>query len=244
MNLLEVKDLVVEAENKPILKKLNLKLELGKINVLMGPNGSGKTTLAKVLMGDPQYKIVSGKIMFNGKDINSLSPDKRAKLGIFLSFQEPISIEGVKILTFLRKSQESITGKQKYLLEFRKELRDTAKSLKIKEDFLEKYLNKKFSGGEKKKLEILQMLTLNPKLVILDEPDSGLDIDALKIVAKSIAKFRTKNNCILLITHYDRILKYIQPDNVFIVSEGKIALKGDSKLVKKLEKKGYAELLK
>ena len=244
MKLLEVKDLVVEAESKPLLKKFNLKLELGKINVLMGPNGSGKTTLAKVLMGDPQYKIVSGKIMFNGKDITFLSPDKRAKLGIFLSFQEPISIEGVKILTFLRKSQESITGKQKYLLEFRKELRDTAKSLKIKEDFLEKYLNKKFSGGEKKKLEILQMLTLNPKLVILDEPDSGLDIDALKIVAKSIAKFRTKNNCILLITHYDRILKYIQPDNVFIVSEGKIALKGDSKLVKKLEKKGYAELLK
>lgn len=244
MSFLEINNLTVEVENKVILNDFNMKLEIGEINILMGQNGSGKTTLAKVLMGDPKYKIISGEIIFNKKNITNLTPDKRAKLGLFLSFQEPISIEGVKLLTFLKQAQESLTNKQKYLLEFRKELRDNTKILKIEDSFLEKYLNTKFSGGEKKKLEILQMLTLNPRLAILDEPDSGLDIDALKIVAKTIDKFRNKKNCILLITHYERILKYIQPDNVFIMSKGKIAKKGKIDLVKKLEKKGYAELLK
>lgn len=246
MSLLEIKDLHVEIEGKKILKGVNLKVDSGKTYALMGPNGSGKSTLANVLMGHPKYKITSGEILFNGKSLTDLSPDERAKLGIFLSFLYPKEISGVSLSNFLRTAYNSVKEKKLSLLEFRKLLEDNATELDVGRDFLTRYLNEGFSGGEKKRAEILQMLILNPRLAILDETDSGLDIDALKIVSKGINKFKdlSEDKCVLIITHYKRILDYINPDKVFIMVDGKIVLEGNRDVVDSLEEKGYGWILK
>ena len=239
MTLLEVKDLHVNVDGKEILKGINLKIELGKVNALMGPNGSGKSTLANVLMGNPKYEVVKGKILFDGEDITSLDPNERAKKGLFLSFQYPQEIQGVTIANFLRTSLNALKGEKVNVMDFKKLLDEKMKSLKMDPKFGLRYLNAGFSGGEKKRAEILQLAVLDPKLAILDETDSGLDIDALKIVSEGVNSFMGKDKCILIITHYKRILEFIKPDRLFIVIDGKIALSGDGYLVDQLEAKGY-----
>ena len=237
---LEVKNLHVKFKGKEILKGLNLKLERGKIHALMGPNGSGKSTLAHILMGDSRYNVTKGKILLDGKDILNLTPNDRARLGVFLSFQNPVEIEGVKLSTFLRQAYNSLHGKKLSLLEFQELLEKKAGELGMPKEFLSRYLNKGFSGGEKKKAEILQLLVLNPKIAILDETDSGLDIDSLKLVAKGINSFMDKGKIILVITHYKRILEHVKPEKVSVIVEGKIALEGSGEIVNQLEKKGYS----
>lgn len=237
--MLEIKNLHINYEGKKILKGVNLNLEKGKIHALMGPNGSGKTTLAYVLMGHPKYKITSGEILLNGKDLVKMSPDERAKKGLFLSFQQPIEISGVTISNFLRQAYNSLNKDKLSLLEFRHLLEKKCKELGIDPKFLNRYLNEGFSGGEKKKVEILQLLVLSPKIAVLDETDSGLDIDALKKVAEGVNKFMNKEKTILIITHYKRILDYVKPDKVFIMINGKIVVEGGSDLVDHLEEKGY-----
>lgn len=237
--MLEIKNLHVEVEGKEILKGINLKFEKGKIHALMGPNGSGKSTLANVIMGNPKYKIIKGKILFNGEDITILDSNQRAKKGIFLSFQNPSEIEGVTISNFLRMALNNSKNQKISVLDFHKLLKEKLKFLKMPENFSERYLNQGFSGGEKKKSEILQLSILNPKVAILDETDSGLDIDALKTIASEINTLMNKNKIIIVITHYKRILEYLKPDNLSVMINGKIAIEGGNGLVKKLEKKGY-----
>src|SRR3989344_1402876 len=241
MAFLEIKDLRVKVEEKEILKGLNLKLELGKVNALMGPNGSGKSTLANTLMGNLRYQITSGKIIFDGKDITNMPADERARLGIFMSFQYPNEISGVTISNFLRTALNAKREKDSHISvqEFMKLLNEKMEILGIKKEFLKRYLNEGFSGGEKKKSEILQLAVLDPKLAILDETDSGLDIDALKVVAKGVNAYMMTDKCVLIITHYKRILEFIKPDKLFIMIDGKIVLDGTSELVDHLEEKGY-----
>ena len=237
--LLEIKDLHVEINGKEILKGINLSIDLGKINALMGPNGSGKSTLVNAIMGNPKYIVTKGEILFESKDITNLSPDKRAKLGIFLSFQYPREISGVSVNKFLKTASKELNPNYS-LFDFKKNLKEKREVLGINEKMTERYLNEGFSGGEKKKSEILQMLVLNPKLIILDETDSGLDIDSLKTVAKGVNSIINKDKTVLIITHYKRILEYIRPDKVIILIDGKVALEGDGTLADKLEEKGYA----
>ena len=237
--MLEIKNLHINYEGKKILKGVNLNLEKGKIHALMGPNGSGKTTLAYVLMGHPKYKITSGEILLNGEDLVKMSPDERAKKGLFLSFQQPIEVSGVTISNFLRQAYNSLDKDKLSLLEFRHLLEKKCKELGIDLKFLNRYLNEGFSGGEKKKVEILQLLVLSPKIAVLDETDSGLDIDALKKVAEGINKFMNKEKTVLIITHYKRILDYVKPNKISIMLDGKIALEGNGDLADHLEEKGY-----
>jgi Fe-S cluster assembly ATP-binding protein len=239
MNKLKIENLHVEVEGKKILKGLNLELETGKVNALMGPNGSGKSTLVNALMGHPKYIVTKGKIIFNEIDITKFSPDKRAKLGIFLSFQYPREIEGIEIRKFLRQSLNSLKEEKISFSKFQKLLDEKIKELEIKEEFLKRYLNKGFSGGEKKKMEILQMLMFDPELILLDETDSGLDIDAIKIISKGVNKVMNEKKTALIITHYKRILEYIKPDKVFIMIDGKIVLEGSDEILNYLEEKGY-----
>ena len=239
IKMLEIKDLSVEVDGKEVLKKINLKLEKGKVYALMGPNGSGKSSLANTLMGNPKYKILSGKILINGEDITNLPVHERAKKGLFLSYQNPVEISGVTVSNFLRTAFNSLNEKKISLLDFQKLLQEKAKELGIDEKFLTRYLNEGFSGGEKKKTEILQMLVLNPSIVVLDETDSGLDIDSLKTVSEGIKKFVDKNKIIMIITHYRRILDHINPDKVFVMVNGEIVLEGGKKIVDELEEKGY-----
>tara|TARA_Y100000296_G_scaffold74291_1_gene92643 strand:+ start:1936 stop:2601 length:666 start_codon:yes stop_codon:yes gene_type:complete len=220
--MIAIKNLHVKAEKKEILKGINLKLEKGKIYVLIGPNGSGKTTFANALIGNQKYKISSGKILFDKKDITNLPVNKRAKKGLFLSFQFPVEISGVTVSNFLRTAYNNTKGKKISFLDFRKLLEKKAKDLDINKEFLERYLNKNFSGGEKKKMEILQMLILDPKFIILDETDSGLDINSLKKVSKEINNFMNKEKCILIITHHKEILDYIKHDKILKMFNKKI----------------------
>ena len=222
--MLEIKNLKVEIEGKEILKGINLKLEDGKIHALMGPNGSGKSTLALALMNHPKYKITSGKIILNGKDITNLSPDEKAKKGLFLSFQNPQEIDGVTVYNFLRQALNSVSKEKVSIFEFRKLIEKKAEELGLEKEFLLRYVNAGFSGGEKKKSEILQMFVLDPSIAILDETDSGLDIDSLKTISEGIKKFTKKGKISLIITHYKRMLEYLKPDKIFIMSDGKIAL--------------------
>ena len=239
--MLEIKNLYAGFEGKMILKGVDLKVDSGKVHALMGPNGSGKSTLAYVLMGHPKYKIMTGKIFLNGEDITSLSADERAKRGLFLSFQMPIEVQGVTISNFLRQAYNAISQRKLSLLEFRALLEEKCKELGMDTKFLNRYLNQGFSGGEKKKAEILQMLVLNPSVVVLDETDSGLDVDSLKYVAKGISKFaESKDKTVLVITHYKRILEYLEPDKVSVMIDGKITMEGDKSLVQELEQKGYS----
>ena len=239
MTALEIKNLHATVEGKEILKGVNLKLELGKINALMGPNGSGKSTVANILMGNPKYKVTKGKILFKGKDITNKDPDERAKLGLFMSFQYPSEIAGITISNFLRTVINAKRKDKIPIPEFMKLVQEKLKLLKMDKKFLTRYLNQGFSGGEKKRAEILQLLMFNPTLAILDETDSGLDIDALKAVSEGINAFMNKDKCILIITHYKRILEYIKPHKLSILIDGKIALEGKGDLVDHLEEKGY-----
>jgi len=252
---LQIKNLKIKAVSAEILKGVDLKVGSGQVHVVMGPNGSGKSTLAQVIAGNLSYKISSGTISVDGKIINKLSPDKRAKLGIFLGFQNPVEIPGVSVFNVLRKAgqakgQAFSKGDSKLrpglnLGNFRNQLLEYASSLKLSPDHISRSFNEGFSGGEKKRNEILQMLALSPKLVILDEIDSGLDVDGLKVVAQAIKKFTIKNpkSSLILITHYARILKYIKADFVHVMVEGKIVKSGKQKLAKDIEDKGY-EMLK
>ena len=242
--ILEVKNLEANLEDGDrILKGLNLTIKAGEVHAIMGPNGSGKSTLSKILSGHPAYKVSSGSMNFLGQDLNELEANERANLGLFLAFQYPLEIAGVNNLEFLRMAYNS---KQKYHgleeadpLDFDDLVESKLEILSMKNDFLNRNLNEGFSGGEKKKNEILQMLILEPKLVVLDEIDSGLDIDALKAVANGINAYKNAGNGVLMITHYQRLLDYVVPDQVHVLSEGRIVLSGKADLAIELEKKGY-----
>ncbi len=238
--MLEIKNLHVNFKGKEILKGLNLNLAPGKIHALMGPNGSGKTTLAHVLAGDPKYNVTKGKVLLNKKNILNLNPSDRAKMGLFLSFQNPVEIEGIKLSTFLRQAYNSVHKEKLSILEFNELLEKKADELKIPREFLSRYLNKGFSGGEKKKAEILQLLVLNPRVAILDEVDSGTDVDALKMVAKAINNInKSTGMTVLIITHYSRVLKYLKPDKVFLMIDGEIVKEDNSYLADEIDEKGY-----
>lgn len=242
--MLKIEDLSVNVENISILKNINLNFEKGKINVLMGQNGSGKSTLANAILGNPKYKVTSGKLIYNNEDITNLKTNERAKKGIFMSFQSPEEIHGLSFFSFLRTALNSKLKKENSVsvFDFHASLREKMSLLNLKSDFLKRDLNEGFSGGEKKLSEILQMLILNPDFIILDEPDSGLDIDHLKNISSAINSFMNKDKCFLIITHYNRILQYLSPDKIIIMKDGKIALEGDGSLANKLEEKGYSFL--
>ncbi len=244
MTFLEIKDLKVNIEGKEILKGINLTVDKGQVVALMGPNGSGKSTLAYALMGHPNYKITSGKISVNGEDITNAAPYERAKKGLFLSFQYPQEISGVSVSNFLRTALNAKNEKQISVMDFHKLLQEKMKLLKIDKSFALRYLNEGFSGGEKKKMEILQMAVLQPKIGIMDETDSGLDIDALKTVAEGVNSLKSREMGILLITHYQRILNYITPDKVHIFMNGNIVKSGGKELALQVEEKGYDWLKK
>ena len=243
MSILEIKDLHVSIEGKEILKGITMTLEKGKIHALMGPNGSGKSTLAHAIMGHPKYTITKGSITLDGKDVTEMEADERAKTGLFLSFQYPCEISGVTIPNFLRSAYANVKEKKISVLEFNRILEEKMQLLDMKRSMLTRYLNEGFSGGEKKRAEILQLLTLDPKVAVLDETDSGLDIDALRVVAQGVNSFMGSDKSVLIITHYKRILEYIKPDKLFIMIDGNIKLEGSSELVDSLEEKGYGWIL-
>ena len=241
--MLEIKNLSVKIVNKntKIINKLNLKIKDGEVHAIMGPNGTGKSTLAKTILGHYSYKITSGEILFNGKKINNLSTDERAKMGIFLSMQDPTVIDGVSNSEFIRTAQNEINGEKTNLYAFIKSMESTMNDLGLDTSMIHRSLNKDFSGGEKKKNEVLQISMLKPKLIILDEIDSGLDIDSLKIVCKKINEYKKNNpdTSILIITHYPRILSLIKPKYVHVFMDGNIVKTGDMNLANEIEKTGY-----
>jgi Fe-S cluster assembly ATP-binding protein len=241
--LLEIKDLHAGIEGREILKGLNLNVNKGEVHAIMGPNGSGKSTLAKVLAGHPTYEVLSGEVIYEGKNLLELEPDERAREGVFLAFQYPVEIPGVSNSQFLRLAYNE---KMKHHgleeldpLEFNDYLTEKAKLVEMDKSFFKRSVNEGFSGGEKKRNEILQMAVLEPKLAVLDETDSGLDIDALRIVAEGVNKLRNSENGIILVTHYQRLLNYIKPDFVHVLAGGKIVKQGGKELALELEEKGY-----
>jgi Fe-S cluster assembly ATP-binding protein len=236
---LEIKDLHVRIEGKEIVKGLSLAIGPGELHALMGPNGSGKSTLAHVLMGHPKYEVTSGSIVLDGEDIMLLSPDERARKGLFLSFQYPVEIPGVTIESFLRAAVNGVRGTDHDVREFHDILLLQLRAFGIEEDFAKRYVNAGFSGGEKKRMEILQLLMLDPKYSVLDETDSGLDVDALRVVASGINKVRDGKHGILIITHYNRILQHVVPDKVHVMVDGKIVRSGGKQLAHEIEEKGY-----
>ncbi len=242
MATLEIKDLHVSVEGKEIIKGLDLTINQGELHALMGPNGSGKTSLAMTIMGHPKYKIDSGEILFDGQNISTLSPDKRARLGLFLAMQYPTEIPGVQYTTFLRAAYSALKEKVS-VMEFKDILKEHLDAFKFPAEFLDRSLNEGFSGGEKKRAEILQLKILKPKFAVLDETDSGLDIDALKNVAESINEVANNELGMLLITHYQRILNYVHPQFVHVMIDGKIVKSGGEELAKELEEKGYENFL-
>tara|TARA_B100000579_G_C22839542_1_gene860675 strand:+ start:298 stop:1035 length:738 start_codon:yes stop_codon:yes gene_type:complete len=245
--MLEIKDLTVSVEDKIILDDFSLKIHQGEVHAIMGPNGSGKSTLSNVLCGKDNYKIKKGEIIFKEKNIFELSIDERAKLGLFLAFQYPVELPGVSITPFLKTAinskLKSLGKKEIDSLEFAKKVREASEYLGISKEMLKRSVNEGFSGGEKKRYEVLQMTLLNPDLTILDETDSGLDIDALKTVSKGVNRLKRKDNSIVVITHYQRLLDYIIPDFVHILVAGKIVRSGDKNLALELEKKGYENII-
>lgn len=241
--MLEVKGLSAGIDGKTILKDFNLTVKAGEVHAIMGPNGSGKSTLSKILAGDPRYEVTKGTVTYMGQDLLALEPDERALRGIFLAFQYPVEIAGVSNAAFLRMAYNA---RRKYAglkevdpLEFDEILREKIKVVNMKEDFIRRSVNHGFSGGEKKRNEIVQMAVLEPKLAVLDETDSGLDIDALRDVAEGVNKLRRPDNAMIVITHYQRLLNYIKPDVVHILSDGRIVKSGPAELALELEKKGY-----
>ncbi len=246
MTLLEVKDLSVSVADNAILKGLNLVVNPGEVHAIMGPNGSGKSTLANVLAGKPDYQVTSGSIWLNDSNIEDLEPHERAHAGIFLAFQYPVEVPGVSNMEFLKASLDCLAKArdepQPNAGAFLKRVRKIAQTLDLNPEFLKRGVNEGFSGGEKKRNEILQLLLLEPQLAVLDETDSGLDIDALQVVAQGVNSYRNENNGVVLITHYQRLLEYIVPDYVHVLADGKIVQSGDKGLAQELEKKGYAWL--
>jgi len=241
--MLKINNIKVVVEEKPIIKGITLSIDSGEVVALMGPNGSGKSTLAYALAGHPKY-LIEGKMTLDGDDLTKLSPDKRAEKGLFLASQYPVAIPGLTINSFLwqvyKKRIPTEDNKKISVIEFRNRLEKLAKSLGIGSDLLKRGLNDGFSGGERKKIEILQMLVFNPKYVILDEIDSGLDVDALNVIAKTVAaEVKNKKIGVLVITHYNRILKYLKPDRVVVMEDGKIVMEGDGKLAEEIEEAGY-----
>ena len=238
-NLLEVKNLYVNAGEKEILRGINLKIDEGESHVIMGPNGSGKTTTANAILNNPEYQKKDGSIIFEGENINDLRTDEIARKGIFMSFQLPEEIPGVSVTNFLKYAKNKITGQPVKIFEFKNELKKYMDELKMNPKNIDRNLNVGFSGGEKKKNEILQMLVLNPKLAILDETDSGLDVDAIRTVSKGIEMFKTDKNAVLIITHNTKILHSLKPDFVHVLVDGKIVKTGDANLAKEIEENGY-----
>ena len=242
MNQLEIKNLHVEVDGVEILKGVDMNIKKGEIVALMGPNGSGKSTLAYAVAGHPSYLVTKGAIHLNGQEITEMSPDKRAKLGLFLSFQYPQEIGGVSLANFLRTAMNSRRDEKIPVRDFIKTLKENLSLFKMDESFSKRYLNEGFSGGEKKRAEILQMSMLKPQMALLDETDSGLDITSLKVVAEGINKIKDQNLSVLLITHYQRFLNYIKPDRIIVMDGGRVVKEGSPKLVEELEKKGYEDL--
>jgi Fe-S cluster assembly ATP-binding protein len=242
--LLEIKNLQASVDGRDILKGLDLTVNKGEVHAIMGPNGSGKSTLAHVLAGKPGYEVTSGEVMFEGADLLAMEPDERAARGVFLAFQYPIEIPGVTTMTFLRtalNAQRKTRGEPELTVpEFMKRQRDAAAKLSIDQEMLRRAVNVGFSGGEKKRNEILQMALLEPKLCVLDETDSGLDIDALKVVADGVNQLRSPERAMIVITHYQRLLNHIVPDVVHVLSKGRIVKTGGKELALELEAKGYA----
>ncbi len=239
--LLKIKDLYVNAEDKEILKGLNLEIGKGEIHVVMGPNGAGKSTLANSIFNNPQYVKKSGSIEFEGEDITNSKTDEIARKGIFMSFQSPEEIPGVSVENFLRFAKSKVTQEPVKAFAFRKEMKDYMTKLKMNQNYAKRDLNVGFSGGEKKKNEILQLLMLNPKLAILDETDSGLDVDAVKTVSEGIKMFKNSENSVLIITHNAKILNELDIDYVHILVDGKIVKTGGSELVGQIEQEGFAQ---
>ena len=246
MAKLEIRDLHATVEGTEILKGVNLTINQGEIHALMGPNGSGKSTLANTLLGHPKYKVTKGDIIVDGESIIGMTPDKRAKKGLFLAFQYPVAVPGVTMFSFLRAAYNAVHSDDKHqaptIFEFKETLAEKMKLLEMDESFMNRYLNEGFSGGEKKRAEILQLAMLRPKFAVLDETDSGLDIDALRVVAEGVSKLANNDLGILVITHYQRILKYIRPTFVHVMYEGRITASGGQELSIKLEEKGYGWL--
>lgn len=240
-SILKIENLVASVQDKEILKGLNLEINAGEVHVIMGPNGAGKSTLAHTILSNPAFNKASGKIYFLGEDITNLSTDKIARLGVFLSHQTPEEIEGISVFNFLKTARSKISSEPIYFTKFKQELMDRASSIDMKNEALDRDLNVGFSGGEKKKCEMLQMLTLNPKLAILDETDSGLDIDSINAVSKSINMFRNEDNALLIITHSMKLLKYIPVTHVHILVDGRIVKSGDYTLAEEIDKRGYKD---
>jgi len=238
---LEISGLTVEVEGTEILHGFNLVVPKGEIHALMGPNGSGKSTLAYTVMGHPSYKVTGGQILLQGTDITALSPDQRAKLGLFLAMQYPTEIPGVSLTNFLRTSVNAVVGEDMPVRAFMAKLREEMAALDMDEKFLQRNVNEGFSGGEKKRFEILQMSLLKPQIAVLDETDSGLDVDALKVVAEGINRLRGPDLGALIITHYTRILRYITPDRVHVMLGGRIVESGGPDLADQLEASGYEQ---
>lgn len=237
--MLKIKDLKVNVGEKNILKGINLSIDKGQIHVLMGPNGAGKSTLMNAIMDHPKYEVVGGSINFEGEEISELGADERAKRGIFMSFQNPEEVAGISVENFLRTAKITITEENQPILKFKKELKAEMQALGMKESYAERYLNVGFSGGEKKKAEILQMKILDPKLIMLDETDSGLDVDATRMVSEAVKNFLNEEKSLLIITHHRQILEFIKPDFVHVLIDGKIVKSGDARLIDQIEEKGY-----
>jgi Fe-S cluster assembly ATP-binding protein len=244
--MLIINKLSVAVNDQPILKGLDLRVNVGEVHAIMGPNGSGKSTLSKVLAGHPAYQVTSGEVAYLGQDLLALSTEERARAGIFMSFQYPVEIPGVTNINFLKACVNAVRkGQGKKTLdaiEFLSFIREKCEGLEMDESFLYRSLNEGFSGGEKKRNEILQMMALEPKLAILDETDSGLDIDALRVIAEGVNSMRSPERSIILVTHYQRLLDYIEPDFVHVLLNGRIMMSGDRTLALELEKKGYSWL--
>jgi Fe-S cluster assembly ATP-binding protein len=237
--LFEFKDVHVEVEGKEIVRGVSLKIFPGEIHAIMGPNGSGKSSLSNALMGHPDYAIVKGEVYLDGQNLLEMSADERSRAGLFLAFQYPLAIPGVTVANFMRAALKAHRGKEADMSDFRKLLLKEMEKLSIDRAFATRYINEGFSGGEKKRIEILQMAMLKPKMALLDETDSGLDIDALKIVSNGINRFHSKDNGMLLVTHYQRLLTYVKPHYVHVMLNGKFVKSGGPELALELEEKGY-----
>jgi len=242
MATLEIKGLRASVEGKEILKGIDLELSENQSHAIMGPNGSGKSTLANVVMGRPGYEVLEGHVVFKGEDITHMTPDERAQRGLFLAMQYPVEVPGVSVVNFLRTAYQAVKANQISALEFRKHMKAKMEKLGVEDAMVNRYVNQGFSGGEKKKVEILQLAVLEPAIAILDETDSGLDIDSLKSVATGVADLIGPELGVLLITHYQRILDYITPDRIHVMMEGRIVKSGGAELAKELEAKGYDEI--